>query len=352
MHLWFMQDILIYGAYGYTSRLIVDECLRHGLSITLSGRSEAPLKKLAEEKNLPFVAIDLADADKLKNELKKSAIVIHCAGPFSHTAKQMVEACISSGTHYLDITGEYQVFDLVQSYDKQAQEKNIMLLPGAGFDVVPSDCLAQHLKNKLPDATELQLSFTSMRGGLSRGTAKTMAENAGQKTTIRRNGKYEFVGLGKLTRIIDYGPVTQPSLAISWGDISSAYFSTGIPNITVYLGSNPSQIRKMRLLNSFRFLLRTGWMKKFLKKQIDKRPPGPSERSLKEGKTYLWGLATQGGNSVEARLETPNGYALTAQSAAHIARKIIQGQFKPGYQTPSTAYGAGLISELDGCKMN
>jgi short subunit dehydrogenase-like uncharacterized protein len=344
-----MQTLLIYGAYGYTGKLIVDECLKHGLSIKLAGRSEEPLKKLATEKGLPFCAFDLAEAEKLEAELQHCFAVIHCAGPFIHTSKHMVEACLKTGTHYLDITGEYQVFDLVQSNDRQAKEKNIMLLPGAGFDVVPSDCLAMHLKNKLPDARELQLAFTSMRGGLSRGTAKTMVENAGEKTTVRRNGKYEFLGLGKLTREIDFGQAKQLSLAISWGDISTAYFSTGIPNITVYLGSNPTQIKKMRWMDKLKFLLRMNWVKKSLKKQIDKRQAGPSEKTLKEGRMYLWGQATNGRETVEARLETPNGYALTALTSVHIARKLLQGHFKPGYQTPASAYGEGLILEIDGC---
>lgn len=344
-----MERILIYGAYGYTGQLIVDQLLSMGISPIIAGRDEQKTKQLADAKGLEYAAFDLRDSIALHAFLAKGSVVIHCAGPFIHTAKPMLEACLSVGTHYLDITGEYQVFDLAQSYDQRAKDRGIMLLPGAGFDVVPSDCLAAHLHALMPDATDLNLAFVNKGGSLSRGTTKTMIENLGQPTMYRKNGAYATAPMGSLTRLVDFGEMEQVSMAISWGDISSAYFSTGIPNIKVFAGTHPKQIKKINQLNSIGLLLRLKVVRNFLKKQIDKKAPGPTAEKRGASKTLLWGQVSNGTKTIEARLTTPNGYSLTAETAAKMAKRVAQEDFKTGYQTPSTAYGKELILEMSGC---
>jgi short subunit dehydrogenase-like uncharacterized protein len=346
-----MNNILIYGAYGYTGRLIVDQLLAMGIRPIVAGRDAAKTKAHADEKGLEHMVLDINDAKSLVDFLSKGKVVIHCAGPFIHTAKQMISACLETGTHYLDITGEYQVFDLAQSFDQQAKDKGIMLLPGAGFDVVPSDCLAAHLAAQMPNATDLILSFVNKGGSLSRGTTKTMIENLGQPTMYRKNGEYVPSKMGALTRLVDYGDFEQMSMAISWGDISSAHFSTGIPNIKVFAGTHPKQINKVRQMNSLGFLFRLGFVKNFLKKQIDKKPAGPNEEKREKSKTYMWGQVSNGTETKEARLVVPNGYSLTAETAAKIAQHVVEGNFKTGYQTPSTAYGKEFILEMKDCAL-
>lgn len=347
-----MADILIYGASGYTGRLIVEECIRKGIQPLIAGRNREQVQALAESNGLEYRVFSLSDTNALHEFLSLGKVVIHCAGPFVHTAKAMVEACLHTGTHYMDITGEYQVFDLVQSYDGQAKERGIMLLPGAGFDVVPSDCLAAHLHEQLPDATELVLAFVTKGGGLSRGTTKTMIENLGQPQMIRKNGVYLGVPMGSMTRLVDYGGFEQVSMGISWGDISTAYFSTGIPNIRVLAGAHPAQIRQVQRLQKIGFLFRWKPVKRWLQRNVDKKPAGPNEEKRQKSSTYLWGQVSNGRISKEARLKVPNGYTLTAESAVHIATRIVHGDCKAGYQTPSSAYGAGLILQMEGCALH
>jgi short subunit dehydrogenase-like uncharacterized protein len=346
-----MNTILIYGAYGYTGRLIVDQLLAMGIKPVVAGRNAAKTKAYADEKGLEYMAFDINDAKALVDFLSKGKVVIHCAGPFIHTAKQMIEACLATGTHYLDITGEYQVFDLAQTYSEQAKEKGIMLLPGAGFDVVPSDCLAAHLHAQMPDATDLILSFVNKGGSLSRGTTKTMIENLGQPTMYRKNGAYVPSPMGAMTRLVEYGDFDQMSMAISWGDISSAHFSTGIPNIKVFAGTQPKQINQVRMMNRFGFLFRLGFVRNLLKKQLDKKPAGPTDEKREKSKTYMWGQVSNGNETKEARLVTPNGYTLTAETAATIASRVVADNFKVGYQTPSSAYGKDFILEMKDCAL-
>ncbi len=346
------SKIIVYGSYGYTGKLIVQECLSRNLDVILSGRNPDALRKQSKQTNYSYEIVDIGDSKALKNLLSKGKVVIHCGGPFQYTAQAMASACLETKTHYTDITGESAVFEMLSKLDDEGKKAGITIMPGTGFDVVPSDCLALHLKNKLPSATHLQLAFAS-GGGFSRGTARTMVEGLGFGGMIRRDGKLTSVPTGSLTKEIDYGPFKIPSLNIPWGDISTAWRSTGIPNIEVYIGSNKKQIAYAKRSNYINWLLRMRWVKDFLKKKIDQKPAGPSDEKRSKGKTYLWGKVwNDAGTESIARLETLDGYTLTAKTSVLIAEKILNGNFKPGYQTPAMAYGENLILETQGSKIS
>jgi len=342
--------ILVYGAYGYTGQLIVEEALKADLSITIGGRNAEKVEKMAKEKELPFVSFALDDHQIITTHLEKVDLVIHCAGPFEYTAQQMARSCILAKTHYIDITGEYQVFEMLHELGPEAENAGIMLLPGAGFDVVPSDCLAAQLNDALPESDKLELAFTSKAGSLSRGTAKTMVENIHKGQLLRIDHKLKSISHGKRVKTIDYGEFEQVSVGISWGDICTAYYSTGIPSIEVYTGSTEKQIGQMKWANWLKPVLKWRWVKHIFLKQINKKPAGPSAEKRAKGGMNLWGKIYKGDESKELRLKTPNGYTLTAHSAVLIAKKIGQQSFKPGYQTPSSAYGKDLIFEIEGCE--
>lgn len=344
-----MNNLLIYGAYGYTGRLIVEECLKEGIKPTIAGRNPEKTIAYANKHGLEYEVFEVSEKQKLENWLKRGEIVLHCGGPFVYTAKEMVDACLATKTHYLDITGEFQVFDLIKEYDDDAKEKEIMLLPGAGFDVVPSDCIAKMLHEKLPTAKALKLAFTSKGGKLSRGTAKTMIENLGEPQTVRRSGKYECQQMGKSTMEVDYGDFKQLSMGISWGDISTAFHSTGIPNIEVFSGTTEQQLSRVKRALKLSFMFRSRKVRNYLTRQIDKKPDGPREDLREKSTTYLWGEVSDEDKKEEIRLKTPNGYTLTALTAVAIVKKIFSGDFKSGFQTPSTAYGEKLILEIEGC---
>lgn len=344
-----MRDstIIIYGSYGYTGQLITQECKSKNLSVILSGRNREQLQRQSDATGYPFEVVDIADHLALVRLLNRGKVVIHCGGPFRHTAQAMVNACLETKTHYTDITGEYQVFERLAAHDQSGKDAGIVIMPGTGFDVVPSDCLALHIKNRLPSATHLQLAFAMSKGGLSRGTKKSMTEGLGEGGCIRKNGKLERVELGDKHMVIDFGSFKTPTLCIPWGDISTAWRSTQIPNIEVYTGATEGMIKNARRTRHFNWLLRMSWVKKLMLRKIDKQKPGPSPEKLESGRSYLWGKAwDDAGRSVESRLETVSGYKLTALTSVLIAEKILQGNFKTGYQTPAMAYGADLILEV------
>lgn len=315
----------------------------------LAGRNEKALKQQSKDSGFPFEVADTSDYSALKNLLAKGAAVIHCGGPFQFTAKPMVIACLETQTHYTDITGEYQVFEMLATFDESARHAGITIMPGTGFDVVPSDCLALHLKNRLPTANNLHLAFAMAGGGLSRGTAKTSVEGLGYGSMVRINGKLVPVALGQKVIEVNFGPYKSKALNIPWGDISTAWRSTGIPNIEIFMGTSNKLIRYAKMSNYFNWLLRKRSVKNFLQRKIDSRAEGPDERKRSSGKCFLWGKSwDDAGNVASSRLETISGYALTAQTSTLIAEKIIHGNFKSGYQTPAMAYGEHLINEIKG----
>lgn len=345
-----MKDqIVIYGSYGYTGSLIVKECQKQQLNVVLAGRNEDALKKQSENSGFPYHFVEIKETEKLKKLLTPASLVIHCGGPFLFTAKHMVKACIETQTHYTDITGEIAVFELLASFSLQAKEAGIMLLPGAGFDVVPSDCLALHLKSRLPEATHLELAFALSGGGSSRGTSKTAVLGLGEGSRVRKEGAIVKVPMHAGIKEIDFGAFKTISARIPWGDVSTAFHSTGIPNIEVYMGVNSKVallIKSTRFLN---WLLKQHWLKGMLLKKID-RTNGPEENIRVRSKSYLTGKAWNNHQSVQAQLQTPNGYTLTALTSVAIANNILKGDFKSGFQTPSTAYGKDLILEFEGVK--
>jgi short subunit dehydrogenase-like uncharacterized protein len=346
------HQIILYGSYGYTGRLIADECRARNLNVLLAGRDPVKLKLHSKESGYPFEVADINDRPALLGLLKKGQLVIHCGGPFQYTARQMAEACLETGTHYTDITGEYQVFELLAAYDLPARGNGILMMPGVGFDVVPSDCLALLLKKKLPTATHLQLAFAMSNGGLSRGTSKTMIEGMGYGGTIRENGKLTALPLGEKVMEIDFGPFKQKALCIPWGDIATAWRSTGIPNIEVYSAVPESTIQAAKVSRWFNWLLRNRGIKNYLLKKTDRKISGPDQLKRENGRSYLWGKVwDQQGHSKEARLDTISGYWLTAKTATLIAEKILAGNIRPGYFTPAQYFGEELILNIETTKL-
>lgn len=342
-----MSNFLIYGANGYTGELITRMAAERGLKPILAGRSEAKVAELAAKYGFEYRVFSLDDTAKLDAALQEVDMVLHCAGPFSITSRPMVEACIRNGKHYTDITGEISVFETCVAMDKNATTAGVMVMPGVGFDVVPSDCLAKHLAERLPSATHLTLAWYGM-GRMSHGTQATMTMNVGRGGAIRKDGTITPVPAAWKTREIDFGEgFVKTGVTIPWGDVSTAFYSTGIPNIEVFTVAPPSAIKAMKMSRYLGWLLATSPVQKYLQGKI--KPGGPSDKERAKGRTLIRGEARDNdGNSVTTLQQGPEGYTLTAIAALNIAEKIMSGDLKTGYQTPASAYGADLILEIDG----
>jgi len=338
--------IMIYGANGYTGKLIAKQAIRKGYQPILAGRNQATIDAMAKELDLSSRVFSLDFESEIAEQLADIHLVIHCAGPFSATAEPMMQACLQSKTHYTDITGEIGVFELAQSLDQQAKAAGIVLCPGVGFDVIPTDCLASLLKEKMPDATHLALGFDS-GSSMSPGTAKTSIEGVASGGRVRMNGEIIQVPLAYKERQIDFGDGSKNAVTIPWGDVSTAYHSTGIPNIEVYIPISPKGAKNMRKMNWFRWLVKLKYVQNKMKQQVSKTAKGPNELQREKLRTFLWGEVTnEAGDKITGRIETCNGYQLTYIAAVEVAEFLLNNQVDGGAYTPSKLINNRLIFQI------
>jgi short subunit dehydrogenase-like uncharacterized protein len=344
-----MKSFMIYGSYGYSGSLITERAVREGLKPLLAGRDEGRLREQAGRLGLEYRAFDLADTPALDAALRECGAVLHCAGPFVYTFRQMAEACLRTGRHYVDISGEIPGFEALAGMDEQAKAAGIMLLPGAGFDVVPSDCLCAYMKGRLPSATHLRLFLRGVGAGTSRGTAASGIENMERGAMVRREGRIERTRLAAKTPKVDFGRGPRLTALFNWGDVSTAWYSTGIPNIEVYFALPRRIIDFLHVVNWLMPVLRTRAAKNLLKSLLKLTPAGPSAEQRERGSAILQAEVTdEAGRRAVSRLRVPEGYLLTSLTAVEIMRRIAAGDFKPGFQTPSLAYGADFIMGFEG----
>jgi short subunit dehydrogenase-like uncharacterized protein len=341
------ESFLVYGANGYTGRLVAERAKQRGLRPIVAGRSASAIETVARELDLPHRVFGLDDPAAVDAGLQGVRLVLHCAGPYSATSRPMVDACLRVGAHYLDITGEYAVLEAVLARRDEAVRAKIVLLPAVGFDVVPTDCMAAKLAEALPDAVRLELAFS---GGLapSPGTAKTAVEGLGVGALVREGG--ELVELsGPRTRDLPFRGGLRPGMSIPWGDLVTAFFSTGIPNITVYTEAPRAVARVAGLLRFVAPVLKAPPVVRFLKAQIGSRVHGPSEELRRKARMEVWGrVVNASGKAVEGHLTLPEGYELTVLSALACAERVLGGRVPPGATTPSLAFGADFVTTLPG----
>lgn len=344
------KEWLLYGAYGYTGRLILEEALKRGHRPVISGRSESKLSELSRQFGVEAIPVGLKDRRALQELLKDFPLVLNAAGPFVNTAEPIVEACLQSGTDYLDITGEVPVFEYLFSLERKAKDCGIRIIPGVGFDVVPTDCLANYLHKKLPDASELELAFAGL-SRISRGTLRTMIEGITSGGFTRREGKLVPLKLGKLTKKIKIFGRTFTFVAIPWGDLSTAYRSTGIPDITTYMAYPEMIARSMRFTEPvLRALFKFPLIRKTAQYIVKHTFSGPDEGLREKGRAFVWGMVKNDkGETLEACLETIEVYKFTAKSSILCVEKTMKLK-EPGVFTPATAFGFDLVLEIEGTR--
>lgn len=339
------KNWMIYGANGYSGELIAKQAVQQGQKPLLAGRSEESIKRLANELQLDYEVFSLNSANEVAKKIKNMDVVLNCAGPFSQTAKVMMSACVDAKTHYLDITGEIAVFELAHSMNQKAADAGIVLCPGVGFDVIPTDCLASQLKDMMPDATHLTLGFDS-KSGFSPGTAKTSVEGLAQGGKVRKDGKITQVPLAYKTRKIDFGDGEKLAMTIPWGDVSTAYHSTEIPNIEVYIPASPRLVKRLKRLNWIKPVFKLGFVQNMMKSKIDKTVKGPSDDQRAKLKTYLWGeVKNAQGETKELRMMTSNGYTLTVDGSLKMVEETLKTD-KSGFFTPSKLVNNKILEQL------
>lgn len=341
---------LIYGANGYTGELIARRAVSRGLKPVLAGRSSDRIAELAKELRLEYLVFGLDNPDEISRNIRSFQLLLHCAGPFVITSAPMAKACISQKVHYLDITGEIPVYESLFELGKEAEKAGVLLLPGVGFDIVPTDCLAASLKKSLSSANTLELAFVGLTE-VSPGTVKSALAQLPYGSKIRREGK--MVGVPHLSRskTVDIGKKSYKVYGIPWGDVFTAYISTGIPNIDVYTDVPKSQVNAMRYMKPFLYLLKVPIFLKMMQALVGKTVEGPGEKARNFTKTTVWGeVKNKEGKTATRILECKEGYEFTVESSLAAVSKVLSGKGGKGFKTPSLAFGAEFVLEIPGSK--
>lgn len=293
------------------------------------------------------IALDLGDRDALRAALRGQAVLLNCAGPFAKTWRPLVDACLETRTHYLDLCAEWAVFEALSSRDAEARARGVMLLPGVGFDVVASDCLAAHVARRLPGARRLEIGIAGLEL-VSRGSARTILELAGEPVRVRREGAI-VTDRHLREAVFDFGRGARRAYGVSWADVSTAWHTTGIPEIAVYFEATPIVAGLALVERSFGWMLRTPLLKRLARFQAELLPEGPPPHQRAGRRAVLVARAEDAsGARVESRLVTPEAYTFTAHAAVAVAERVLAGAARPGFCTPARLLGPDFVLGLEG----
>jgi len=345
------KKLMLYGANGYTSRLIIKELVGQNIKPILAGRNKEKITNLAEKHGFNSSIFSLEKSDVIDEELKKIDVLINAAGPYSLTARPLIDSCIRTKTHYIDITGEIDIFVYAESKHKEAKNAGIIICPGVGFDVIPTDCLSNLLKDKLPDANQLNICFFSENGKPSIGTAKTSIEGLSNGGRIRKDGIIEQVPLAHSVKEIDYGQGSKMAMSIPWGDVATAYYTTGIQNIIVYIPRSKAGINKIRKQRKWLFILKSKFVQNYLKNKMEKKiiNGGDTDEQRSKSKMWVWAEVKNKVGKIESGyFQVANGYDVTGYGAMFFAKNLMEKKFDGGYYTPSLLLGPNIVESLPG----
>jgi short subunit dehydrogenase-like uncharacterized protein len=341
----------LYGAYGYTGELIAEEALRRGHRPLLLGRDEAKLSALGRRLGLEWKAVALTDPAALRAALSGQRAVVHAAGPFLVTSRPMVDACLAVGAHYLDITGELDVFTAVFARDQEARRAEVALVPGVGLDVVPTDCLAAWVAKQVERPQELFIALKVV-GRASGGTLKSALGFSGGR--VRRAGVLEPWALGRGATRVRFSSHEAWVLPAPLADLESAFHSTGIPHITTAFAV-PARLARLAqvawpasplLIELGRRLVQTPPVRARLDAKLSARG-GPGVEQRAQGRISVWAQVKGDGATAQGWLEGPDGYAFTAPATVLSVQRLLEGKVS-GALSPAMAFGPDFVLEVPG----
>lgn len=319
-----MKKLLIYGATGYTGRMAAERAKALGLNVEIAGRDGSRLTSLARQLGVPFRVFEVDTL--VEASLPGISVLLNFAGPFAQTAEALMCACMKAGVDYLDITAEINVYRLAERLGTEAASHSVMLMPGVGWDVVPTDSLAVQVTKRVKDPFALSIAL-QVPGSMSRGSAMSVSEIIGAGVFTRVDG--ELVATPDATpRHFDFGEGPVLCAPLSFGDLVTGWHSTGIANIAMFVHVSGNA---------------------FPEGDLSQLPDGPSaeERNAHRARAVVEVVGTDG-SIARSVIDTVNGYTYTPLSAVEAARRVLSGERHVGFATPSQAFGSGFAQSIVG----
>ncbi|RWY76049.1 saccharopine dehydrogenase family protein [Rhizobium sp. WSM1325] len=319
-----MTKLMIYGATGYTGRMATEHAKAAGTPIVLAGRNQATLSKLSADLGAEYRVFGFDGADAIDDGLGGISVLLNCAGPFMRTADPLMKAAIRNGVHYLDTAAELDSYRLAEMLDEDAKAAGVMLMPGGGGSVAMLGSLAGHAVSRVKDPRKIRIAL-HVAGGLSRGSAISAMENVTVETLARANGALVAIAADGIRKFdfgkgpVDCFPVTLPDLITIWR-------ATGVPDVETFVHVTGDG---------------------FPQGDLSLLPDGPSaEERLSNRYQAAVEVTDADGKTVHSILDTVNGYTFTAMAAAEAGRRVLGGEFRPGFQTPAALFGSGFAQTV------
>ena len=341
-------SLLLYGATGYSGGLVARHAVARGWRPVLCGRDAGKVAALGASLGTEHRVAPVSDPDALDRAFAGARVVLNAAGPFSRTAEPVFEACLRAGAHYLDLSAEVPAIERLAARNAEARARGVMVMPAVGFDVVATDCLAMHVARRLPDAVRLAIAVTNLFF-VTRGSAKTLLE-AVDRGLVRRNGLLADLPLGSSERAFDYEGGLRPSINVSLADLTTAYHSTGIPNVETYTEGTPVMRGLLAACRGLGWMMRAGPSQAWLAACADLLPADPAATNGGAPRTMsvVAEVDDGAGGRAISRLRTPEAYAFTPLAAAAVLERVLDGDLEPGFQTPARVYGSDFVLRLPG----
>ena len=321
--------LLIYGAAGYTGRLISQEAARRGLKFEIAGRYEDELVEFAKELNVAYHVFAVDDEEGWTKGLNGKTSLLNVAGPFSGTAEQAMNACIKNKVHYVDISAEVDIYRLAETKDGAAKDAGIMLMSGAGL-FATYDPLVIHTAKRVKEPVSLRAAF-KYSGGFTPGSVASSANILNAGILVRKNGEIK-----KLTELppanFDFGNGPEECFPTPLGGVVLCYKSSGIPDIEEY----------------FQMALPVGLSEsETLKTEKEQKDvPDAGERSM-----IVVEVTGADGSHARSLITVPAGYMPTVNASVEIVSRSLRGSYKTGFQSPASAYGQDLIAAIPGATL-
>ncbi len=336
------RPIAVYGATGYTGKLVAAELQRRGLPTVLAGRSADKLRAVAAAVGLPADAVRVAGTDDpaaLRAAFAGCAVVISCAGPFTPCGEPVVEAAIAAGAHYIDTTGEQPFIRMVlDRHGPAAERAGVGLVPGMGFDYLPGDLLCALAAEGLGHLSEITIAYALAGFGATRGTTKSAFLMMGD-APLRQPLGYRFsfpapLGLRLMANYPSGELVTVPRHV----DVDRV---TAIITSSTFAPHPRLDFAVPVITPAIALLLRTP-IRGVLDRAVDRLPEGPPEEDRRAAAYTLVAVArTADGTQRRLVLRGTDVYGITAVTTVHGASLMAgPGYARSGGLAPAQAYDA------------
>ncbi|WP_448580194.1 saccharopine dehydrogenase family protein [Thermaurantiacus sp.] len=344
------RSTLIYGAYGFSAGLILQRLRGSPLPILLGGRDPGRLLPLGERLGLPVRAFALDSPEDAARGLAGVGCVLHAAGPYKATSAPMISACLAAGADYLDLSGEWPTFADALARDQEARDAGVMLMPGAAFSIVPTDCLLAHAARTVPATRRLRLAL-SRPHAMSRGSLTSALGLSNQTGLVREGGTLRPIPGGSRVRAFDFGEGGSDAVAVAWPDLVTAFVSTGVGDIETYTEAPLTTRATLRVHAALAPLLDASGTTLLMRELARNWPESPPADGLaRAGYVLVAEAEDRWRRSHFFRMRTDDGYSVTARIAARIIERVATGERRPGFVTPSALFGTGFAEGL-GCGM-